>query len=114
MFQHDPNAGDGISAKSLDQWHCGPGQTPIRHRSSSGYYLLENQSQSGRSLLSENREQEVSNHIHEGSAEKELGGEADDTEGNDDHENKKDNSAELRHGVDHSSVSVNNYASTHE
>jgi hypothetical protein len=61
----------------------------------------------GRSLFPENREPNVPNHIREGSAEKKLGGEADDTEGNDDHENKKDNSTELRHTVDLSSVSVN-------
>jgi hypothetical protein len=49
----------------------------------------------GRSLPSEKREPEVLNHIHEGSAEKKLGGEADDTEGNDDHKQKKDYSADF-------------------
>jgi hypothetical protein len=47
------------------------------------------------SLLSEKREPEVSNHIYEGSAEKEFRGETDNTEGNDDDENKKDNRTEL-------------------
>jgi hypothetical protein len=60
----------------------------------------------GRSLLSEKYKQGVSNNFHEGAAEKEFGGKANDTEGNDDHEKKKDNSAEFRHSVDHSSVAV--------
>jgi hypothetical protein len=66
-----------------------------------------------RSLLSEKREPEISNHIHEGSAEKEFGGETDNTEGNDDDENKKDNRTEFCHGLDHSSGSIDSYASTH-
>jgi hypothetical protein len=81
------------------------GQTPIRHRRSNGLFI-ERPIPTGRSLLSEKYKQEISNHIHEGSAEKEVGGKADDTEGNNDQEKKKDNSAEFRHGVGHSSVSV--------
>jgi hypothetical protein len=47
-------------------------------------------SQTHPSLFPEKREPEVLNHIHEGSAENKLGGEADDTEGNHDHKKKKD------------------------
>jgi hypothetical protein len=55
-------------------------------------------------LPSEKREPEVLNHFREGSAEKKLGGEADETEGNDDQKKKKDHSTDLRHSVDLSSV----------
>jgi hypothetical protein len=65
-----------------------------------------------RSLLSENREPGVSDHFRDRTAKKEFGGETDDTQGNDDHENKKNNSAEFCHGVDHSSGSIDSYAST--
>jgi hypothetical protein len=55
-------------------------------------------------LFPEKREPKFLNQIHEGSLEKKLGGEADDTEGNEDDENKKQNRTELRHGFDHSSI----------
>lgn len=57
-------------------------------------------------LLSENREPEVSNHFREWSLEKEFGRETDNAEGNNENESEKDNSADFRHGVDHSSISV--------
>jgi hypothetical protein len=46
-------------------------------------------------LPSEKREPEVLNHFREGSAEKKLGGEAEDTEGNDDYKKKEDYSTDF-------------------
>jgi hypothetical protein len=51
-------------------------------------------SQTHASLFPKSGEPEVMNHFHEGSAEKKLGGEADDTEGNHDHKKKKDYSTD--------------------
>jgi hypothetical protein len=73
------------------------------HKDWSLTHMLVSDASGGHSLLSGCREPEVLNHFHERFLEKKLGGKADDTKGNDDYENKKDNTTELRHGVDHSS-----------
>jgi hypothetical protein len=63
-------------------------------------------------LLPEKCEPEVPNNFRERSLKKELGGETNDTEGDDDHKKKENYSAEFRHGSITPSVNDLDDAST--
>jgi hypothetical protein len=65
-------------------------------------------------LFSEKREQEISDHFRDGTTEKEFGGETYNTEGHDNHEQKKNHSAEFCHQVDRPSLGDGDDVSTAE
>jgi len=65
-------------------------------------------------LFSEKREPEISNHFRDRTTEKEFGGETYNTEGHDNHEQKKNHSAEFCHQVDRPSLGDGDDVSTAE